>query len=240
MTRGGQGARAREGRRVRLGRLFPAVLLLLSFAALADPHDDVSPLPVVYAPGELGDDCPYVRVTLDWWPGGGADGDRVELTARVMQEFAARLPAHGFVLVEEVTDGYWTVETLAAYLLFDRDMAHGHVRMRAMADFEGNPMRYDFQTVGELRDRSALFELPVADLGPNVRALADQMASGLRPHADRLCDDWESGRLEEEARLERIRRALVEEIESVRRSRRGLERDRQVRRLEMRAGTLEP
>lgn len=199
-----------------------------------------APLAVAYPSAGPPAGCPYVRVALDRWPGPGtrgADPGRVELTSRVLRQFAARLPLHGFVLVENVADTYWTVETIAARHLFDADMAHGHVRMRAMADFEGRPMRYDFSTPGALRDRSALFELPLADLEPSVRRLADQMAAGLWPHARHLCDDWESGRLEEEARLERIRRELVAEIQQVRR---GRERGQQRRHLEIEAGTLDP
>ncbi|MGH0031935.1 MAG: hypothetical protein ACQGVC_19265 [Myxococcota bacterium] len=217
------------GRRwLRLGCPVPALLALMSWAAAAEPADGP------------GDACPYTHVLLDQWPGRGAlvDTERVRLTSRVMQEFGDRLPEHGFVVVDNVAESYWTVEALAAHHVFDRDMAHGHVRMRAMADFEGNPMRYGFETRGELRDRSALFELPVADLDRSVRELADRMAAGLWPHARRLCDDWRSGRLEEEARLERIRQELVAEIRAMRGARR--DRGQQQRKLEIEAGPIEP
>ena len=52
-----------------------------------------------------------------------------------------------------------------------------------------------------------------------IRGLGDDFVEKLFPHGHHKCADWRSGQLEEEARLERIREELVEEIERVRRER---------------------
>jgi hypothetical protein len=166
--------------------------------------------------------CPYVDVYLDWWwaklqPGGDPSGR--DLSGRVMTTFGIGLLDHGFILREGVEDAYWQVTVLASKTLMDQEMAHGYVRMRAVADFQGKVRRYTHYTPGETFDYGVLFEKPISDLDAYIRGRADDFADKLLPHARHMCADWTSGRLEEQARLERIRAKLTEEIERVRRAR---------------------
>lgn len=166
--------------------------------------------------------CPYVDVYLDWWwaklqPGGDPGGR--DLSGRVMMEFGLRLLHHGFILREDVEDAYWQVTVLASKTLMDQEMAHGYLRMRAVADFQGKVRRYAHYTPGETLDYGVLFEKSVSDLDAYIRGRADHFAGELLPHARHMCADWSSGRLREAARLERIRAKLAEEIKRVRRER---------------------
>jgi hypothetical protein len=108
-------------------------------------------------------------------------------------------------------------------------IAIGHVRMRAIADFQGKARRYQFHTSsGETIDHQYLFETRIDEMDSAAATVADSIAANLSPHARRMCDDWSTGQLGEEARLERIREELVAEIKEVRRQRAEREKQRKV------------
>lgn len=166
------------------------------------------------------DACPAMRVLLNWWSAKhsleGDPGNR-DVSERVMEVLGARLAHHGFASAD-LEDAYWYVMASAARRSDDREIAYGHVVMRAIADFQGKARRYSAGTsrFEGLVDYGILFESPMSELDAFVRTLADKFAAVLTPHARHACADWWSGQREEERRLEAIRSALEEEILRVR------------------------
>lgn len=166
--------------------------------------------------------CPYSRAHVSWWWLEDTDaGDPwgLDLTSEFLWEFAARLERHGFVVDDaaSIENAYWIVRAIVVRYLDSPDLAHGWIQMRAMAEFNGRALRYDFTTTGrDLIDNGMLFSLEVPERGAFARKLADEFAAKLAPHMRRMCDDWARGSPEEEARLERIRDELASEIERVR------------------------
>jgi hypothetical protein len=162
--------------------------------------------------------CPYSQISLQWWQ--DADDPELEaLSTRVLLLFGGRLVYHGFVPTDDVREAHWVVDAIAMQSALGIETS-GHVSMRAVADLLGDVMRYDMTTPGSTRDYGVLFSIPSHQLEAHVRELADEFAAKLSPYARELCADWFGGRFEEEARLERIRRGLVEEIERIRSQRR--------------------
>ena len=166
------------------------------------------------------DACPAMGVFVDsWWkeftPGG--DPENRDASERASMMFFSRIVDHGFVTVD-LEDAYWVLTVIATRIGDDRELAHGHIEMRSIADFQGKARRYDFGTVGEsgTLDYSFLFATPINQLDDYMRTLADNFAAKLIPHARHVCSDWWSGQLEEEARLEEIRTQLELEIIRVR------------------------
>ena len=177
------------------------------------------------------DFCRYMDVYVDWWWARftlDGDPDESDVTERVLTVFTDTLmQEHRFGLVEEVEAAYWVASANASMNIINPEMTHGFVHMRTLADFQGGAVRPTLHTTGELIEFEFLFEVPLVELDVFVRGLAKKFADKLFPHAYRLCADWSSGQLEEETRLERIRKQLLEEIERVRRER--VERERRKR-----------
>jgi hypothetical protein len=172
--------------------------------------------------GHPEDACPAMKILLNWWRAKhsleGDPGNR-DVSDRVLGVFGTRLARHGFVAAD-LEDAYWYVMASAARRSDDREVAYGHIVMRAIADFQGKARRYSSTTnfTGRI-DYGILFDSPVSGLDEFVRTLADRFAAVLLPHAREACADWWSGQLEEEARLKEIRIQLEEEINRVRRRR---------------------
>jgi hypothetical protein len=172
--------------------------------------------------GHPEDACPAMKILLNWWQAKhsleGDPGDR-DVSDRVLGVFGTRLARHGFVAAD-LEDAYWYVMASAARRSDDREVAYGHIVMRAIADFQGKARRYSSTTnfTGRI-DYGILFDSPVSGLDEFVRRLADRFAAVLLPHARQACADWWSGQLEEEARLKEIRIQLEEEIIRVRKRR---------------------
>jgi hypothetical protein len=175
--------------------------------------------------------CPYTDVYVDWWWAKytlDGDPDRSDLTERVLRVFTdALMLKHRFDLVEDVEDTYWVASANAHRNIMNPEMAHGFVHMRTFADFLGGAVRPTLHKTGELIELEHLFEVPLVELDAFIRDLAEKYAEKLFPHIRRVCADWSRGRVEEEARLERIREQLVKEIERIRRER--AERERRKR-----------
>jgi hypothetical protein len=173
--------------------------------------------------GHPQDACPSMRILLNWWLAKysleGDPGNR-DVTERVMKVLGTRLAHHGFVAAD-LEDAYWYVMASAARRNDDREIAYGHIVMRAIADFQGKARRYSSTTSNftGLVDYGILFESAVSRLDEFVRTLADKFAAVLIPHARQACSDWWSGQREEEARLEEVRTQLEEEINRVRKRR---------------------
>lgn len=173
-----------------------------------------------YSLGHRVDACPSMKVLMNWWRAKdslhGDPGNR-DVTEQVMRVFGTRLARHGFMSAD-LEDAYWYVMASAARRSDDRSIAYGHIVMRAIADFQGKAPRYSSTTSNftGLVDFGILFEASASRLDEAVRALADQFAGILTPHARQACTDWWSGQREEEARLEEIRTRLEEEIVRVR------------------------
>jgi hypothetical protein len=167
--------------------------------------------------------CPSMRVLLNWWQAKysleGDPGNR-DVTERVMKVLGTRLAHHGFVIAD-LEDAYWYVMASAARRSDDREIAYGHIVMRAIADFQGKARRYSSTTSNftGLVDYGILFEASVSRLDEAIRTHADKFAAVLTPHARQACSDWWSGQREEEARLEEVRKQLEEEINRVRKRR---------------------
>jgi hypothetical protein len=166
--------------------------------------------------------CPSMRVLLNWWRAKhsleGDPGNR-DVSDRVMSVFGTRLARHGFVTAD-LEDAYWYVMASAARRSDDREIAYGHIVMRAIADFQGKARRYSSTTsFTGMVDYGILFESTVSRLDEFIRTLADKFAAVLTPHARQACSDWWNGQLEEEARLEEVRTQLEEEIKRVRKRR---------------------
>jgi hypothetical protein len=183
--------------------------------------------------------CPYMDVYVDWWWARftlDGDPDKSDVTERALRVFTdALMLKHGFDLVEDVEDTYWVASANAHKNIMNPEMAHGFVHMRTFADFLGGAVRPTLHKTGELIELEHLFEVPLVELDAFIRDLAETYAEKLFPHARRLCTGWTSRQVEEEARLERIRKQLIKEIERVRRER--AERERR-RRLELEAEEL--
>jgi len=173
-----------------------------------------------FALGHAQEACPAMRILLNWWSAKrsleGDPGNR-DLSDRVMEVLGARLAHHGFASAE-LDDAYWYVMATAARRSDDREIAYGHIVMRAIADFQGKARRYSSSTsrFGGLVDYGILFESSMSELDAVVRGLADKFAALLTPHARHACSDWWNGQREEELRLEAIRSELEEEILRVR------------------------
>jgi hypothetical protein len=166
--------------------------------------------------------CPSMRVLLNWWRAKhsleGDPGNR-DVSDRVMSVFGTRLARHGFVTAD-LEDAYWYVMASSARRSDDREIAYGHIVMRAIADFQGKARRYSSTTnLTGMVDFGILFESTVSRLDEFIRTLADKFAAVLTPHARQACFDWWNGQLEEEARLEEVRTQLEEEIRRVRKRR---------------------
>jgi len=178
--------------------------------------------------GHPQDACPSMKIMLNWWWAkyslAGDPGNR-DVTERVMEVLGTRLARHGFVSVD-LEDAYWYVMASAARRSDNREIAYGHIVMRAIADFQGKARRYRFNNSNftGMIDYGILFDHPVSSLDEFVRTLADKFAAVLSPHARQACSDWWSGQREEEARLEEIRTQLEEEILRVRKRRAGYEK----------------
>jgi len=175
--------------------------------------------------------CRYMDVYVDWWWARytlDGDPDESNVTERVLTVFTdALMLGHRFSLVEEADDAYWVASANASKNVMNPEMTHGFVHMRTLADLQGGAVRRTLHTAGELIDFQLLFEVPLVELDAFIRGLAGKFAEKLFPHAHRLCEAWSSGQLDEETRLERMRKELVEEIERVRRER--VERERRKR-----------
>lgn len=170
--------------------------------------------------------CPFREVYLDWhegkemeWLGPGPRG--VERTKQVIFPFAAQLFSHPDLRVtRDLDEAYWIVNALAM-LSHDSDYAFGKLRMRPITDFHGKARRYSSLTTSDESaiDYGLLFEYPIADLDSAMKEAANTVAGKLTPHVRKKCADWASGQIEEEARLEKIRAELVEEMTRIRRAR---------------------
>jgi hypothetical protein len=176
-----------------------------------------------FALGRPQDACPSMKIMLNWWWAKyslAGDPENRDVTERVMEVLGTRLARHGFVSVD-LEDAYWYVTATVARRSDDREIAYGHIVMRAIADFQGKARRYSAATskfTGTV-DSGVLFVAPVSELDEFIRTLADRFAAVLTPHARQACSDWWSGQLAEEARLEEIRIQLEEEILRVRKRR---------------------
>jgi hypothetical protein len=176
-----------------------------------------------FALGQPQDACPSMRILLNWWRAKHSlegDPENRDVTDRVMKVLGTRLSRHGFV-VADLEDAYWYVMASAARRSDDREIAYGHIVMRAIADFQGKARRYSSTTSNftGMVDYGILFDAPVGELDEFIRTLADKFAAVLTPHARQACSDWWSGQLAEEARLEEVRTQLEEEIIRVRKRR---------------------
>jgi hypothetical protein len=184
--------------------------------SLADGRTEV----FAFTLGHPQDACPSMRVMLNWWGAKHSlegDPENRDVSDRVMQVFGARLARHGFAIAD-LEDAYWYVMVSAARRSDDREIAYGHIVMRAIADFQGKARRYSSTTsnFAGMVDYGILFESTTSRLDEFIRTLADKFAAVLTPHARQACSDWWTGQLEEEARLEEIRTQLEEEILRVR------------------------
>jgi len=170
--------------------------------------------------------CPYMDVYVDrWWAKHTLDGDPGEsdVSARALMVFTETLTLdHPFLLVEEVEDAFWVASATVSENVMNPEMTHRYVKIRTLAQSQGEAVRPTY--FGDTIDYGFLFEAPFAERDAYIRGLAHRFADRLLPYAHRLCADWKSVRLEEEARPERIREELIEEIEQVRRER--VERER--------------
>ena len=89
----------------------------------------------------------------------------------------------------------------------------GALRVDLFTNPESDDPSYQFSSIaGHLLTLKSDFEVAAAKA-------ADHAAAVFLPHARRLCADMNATLLEEEEKLERIREALAEEIERVRRLR---------------------
>jgi hypothetical protein len=172
-----------------------------------------------FALGPAQDACPAMKVLINWWGAKHSlrgDPGKRDVSDRVLNVFGTRLARHGFVTAA-LEDAYWYVMASAARRSDDREVAYGHIVMRAISDFQGKARRYSSTTnfTGRI-DYGVLFDSPVGRLDEFTRTLADQFAAILSPHARQSCSDWWGGQLEEEARLEEVRIQLEAEILRVR------------------------
>jgi hypothetical protein len=155
-----------------------------------------------------------------WWAQHSREGDPHDrdLSFRIMSNFAYRLFAHGFS-ASHVEDAYWKVHVKAARAIANRKMVYGYIHMQAIADPQGNALRYaSYTTKPEgIIDYSVLFEYPSSELDSYIRDSADHFAAAIAPHAREMCDNWRAERLVEIEAAEEVRRALVHEMEDVRR-----------------------
>lgn len=168
--------------------------------------------------------CPYSKVwfILVWSEySEGGDPDKTDLTEPLISEFLERLRQHGFRIADGVDDAYWILQGSAMRGASDRSVVVLHVQMRAFVEFEGKALRYDAITrgVGGLVDFSYLWVTSASDFVTDVRELADKFAGQLGYHTRVKCADWASGSLEEEARLEKLRKELTAEIGRIRQER---------------------
>jgi hypothetical protein len=165
--------------------------------------------------------CPYMDVYVDWgWAKEVRDGDSSEsdISARALTVFAETLMRdHPFALAEEPEDAYWVASVTASQNVMNPETTHRYVKVRTLAHSQGKAVRPTY--FGDTNDHGFLFEVPFAEHDAYVRGLARRFADKLIPHAYRLCADWTSRPLEGEARLERIREGLTEEMERVRHER---------------------
>jgi hypothetical protein len=174
-----------------------------------------------YSLGRPQDACPPMGVFFDFWLAKYDNSERdlknLDVSERSMKQFAMRLVQHGFDIAD-LEDAYWRVGVVASHLSDRRDIAHGHIDMRPVADFQGKAQRYDHTTSSDegTLEYGYLFVSTVSELDKNIQTVADEFAAKLIPHARHMCSDWWSGQLEEEARLEEIQAQLELEIIRVR------------------------
>lgn len=180
-----------------------------------------------YTVGPKRTTCPYRKVFIDWWwaeHSDDGDPNHSDLTEEVLQPFSDRLSLHPEVYPDVVglDDAYWMLTGIASVSITDPEYAVGHIRIRAIADFEGKALRHSFASGGErgILDKGLLFQFPVLSMESSMYQAADEFAGAITPHIQRMCTDWASGQIEEEARLERIRLELVKEMQRIRRARR--------------------
>lgn len=192
---------------------------------------------------ESAEPCPYLKTYLNQWrreDAEGTDPGGRDLSEGVMALFARTLfVEHGFEAADDVNDAYWKVDTVALQSMKDPSVAHGLIHMRTFADFIGRAVRTSHGVPGELIDYQLLFEQPVVEMPYFTRRLADDFAAKLLPHARHMCRDWSTGQLEEEARLERVREELTDEIKRIRKERAELEQRKRLK-LEIEEESAEP
>jgi hypothetical protein len=186
--------------------------------------------------------CPYKRFRL-YWPNQDSvvpvSNSNTQISSRIGSAYSAFLEGEGFRHVDRGEDAYWSAAMLASHSLRDSRYAIWFLHITATQDrrgrlqvpvgfMEGDWVKGEKQP--EYKGITIGQEFLVADMYEVVQNLALQTAKALRPHTVRMCNDWNTGRTEEEARLEELRRELASEIQQIRLHR---ARERQRKELEM-------
>jgi hypothetical protein len=162
-----------------------------------------------------------------------------EISSRIGIAYSAFLEGEGFHLADIDEDAYWNTSMLASHSLRDSRYAIWFLHITATQDRRGRlqiptgfmkAARVKGEEQPEYKGITIGQEFLVADMYEVVQNLAFQTAEALLPHTVRMCTDWNTGRMEEEARLKTLRRELASEIEQIRLHR---AREKQRKRLEM-------
>jgi hypothetical protein len=217
------GGRTAAAMRRQLGVALGLLGLGCGAIPLPAPGRAVAPPPQTWA----GDDCPYLRVFVDWMK----DGD-LQLQESVANTYSDFLHAAGFLVTQDPSRAYFFVGSHAMPSIQNDEMLIWSVSTEARPEIvRGRSQPFSQRIIrmgmGQLTRVSDLHEIPRADLHEFASLAAGTAAEELLPRARRRCDNLDFSLREDEEHLQRIRQELTEEIQRVRwerrRQRKGLE-----------------
>jgi hypothetical protein len=124
------------------------------------------------------------------------------------------LEQEGYALVGDSLDHYWILATHLMTGSTDEEVFIGHLDLSPVPGITTAALWEAWEGHG---GASFLIEMPIAELETAAQRAVDWFVKKTLIQTDSLCADWYGGRWDEEARLERVRQELVEEMEHLRR-----------------------
>ena len=191
-------------------RATTAVLLVLAMACV-----NRSPSPTI-ATASM-NECPYLRI---YQSGGIEAGDRPKSSAeraldqRMDSALRRALEQEGYAFVGDSRDHYWILATHLMTSDADEEVFIGNLRLSPVPGITTAALSEAWEGHG---GASFLIEYRITELEAVAHKAVEWFVKGTLIQTDSLCADWYGGRWEEEARLERVRQELVEEMEHLRR-----------------------